>query len=354
MTNSVIKIYFIASIMFINSSFESFCSSPSSIEEKIISAFTEFPINTQFSIAIVDGEDVEYYGYIKHNDGVEPVNNKDKIFEIGSIAKVFTSTLLAQLVEDGKLYLTDNININYPFTFKNNINLKFIELANHTSGLPRLPENLDLLNEANPYKTYGKNEINHYLQFIMSLKNEPSTTYTYSNLGGGLLGYTLGLSQNSNYNDLLENKILNKYNLKNTYTTIKGIENRLVSGLNAKGDIVSNWEFDVFTGSGGVLSTTYDLARFAIAHFNQNDEVLSLTRKSTFKVNNDLEIGLGWHILKSDDDRKIFSHNGGTGGYTSSMSIDIDNNKAIIILTNATAFSSFSGKINDLLYQLLD
>src|SRR5690606_213566 len=115
--------------------------------------------------------------------------------------KVFTSTVLASLIENGKLKLTDEINSYYPFSFKNDIKLTFENLANHTSGLPRLPENLDLSNEANPYKSYGKTQIEEYLKNQLKLENEEVKSYSYSNLGTGLLGYTLGLSQKTSYQD---------------------------------------------------------------------------------------------------------------------------------------------------------
>ena len=322
---------------------------PSKIAEIIYSKSKDFPNNTQVSIAVIQNGKTDYYGIIKENDSIKSIENQNKAFEIGSITKVFTSTVLASLVEDKKIKLTDEINSYYPFTFKDNIKLKFEDLANHTSGLPRLPENQDLSNGVNPYKNYGKTELDDYLQNILKLKNEPST-YLYSNLGAGLLGYTLGLSEKSSFQELLQQKVFDKYKMTNSYTSSQNLGSKLVKGLNTNGEIVSNWDFDVLFGGGGILSTTEDLAKFATAQFNPNNKELALTRKPTFTVNETMKMGLGWHIFKSEDGKDLFWHNGGTGGYSSSMAVNVENQTAIIILSNV---SGINEKIDALCFELL-
>lgn len=78
---------------------------------------------------------------------------------------MLTSTILASLVIDKKLRLSDGINSYYSFLFKNNIKIKFESLVNHTLGLPGLPENPDLSSSvSNLYKNYGKKEVEKYLE----------------------------------------------------------------------------------------------------------------------------------------------------------------------------------------------
>lgn len=324
------------------------------ISEIIFSQAKDFPNNTQLSIAIIQNGKTNYYGIIKTNDTIKPINNQDKIFEIGSITKVFTSTVLASLVENGKLKLTDEINLYYPFSFKNDINLTFKNLANHTSGLPRLPENLDLSNEANPYKSYGKTQMEEYLKNHLSLEKEASKSYSYSNLGTGLLGYTLGLSQKSSYQDLLQKNVFDKYKMQNSFTSSQHLADKLIKGQNPNGKIVSNWDFDVLFGAGGILSTTEDLAKFANAQFNPKNKELALTRIPTFEVNENMKIGLGWHILKSKNGEDLFWHNGGTGGYSSSMTVNTNEKTAVIILSNLSAFHPKMENIDKLCFELIN
>ncbi len=214
-----------------------------------------------------------------------------KVFEAGSITKVFTSTLLASLVNEGKIGLTDSINPYYPFPFKEHRKITFLTLANHTSGLPCLPDNLDLSDASNPYQNYTAKELEAYLKMLMTLENEPSESYSYSNLGAGLLGYTLGLTQGTSLRELLQERVFDRYGMTASFTRSVDAGERLVVGLGADGNPTPNWDFDVLAGGGCLLSTTEDLARFAKAQFNPEERELALTRVPTFEVNDKMKIG---------------------------------------------------------------
>lgn len=335
----------------LNKTSNSLSSYPKEIAELIFTATKDLPDNAQLAIAIINNGKTDYYGVKKMNDFIVPAENQQKFFEIGSITKVFTSAVLASLVLDKKLKSTDEINSYYPFTFKGDIRFTFLSLANHTSGLPRLPENLNLSNKENPYKSYGKAELEAYLKQMINLKNEPATTYSYSNLGAGLLGYTLGLSQKTTFQKLLQTKIFDKYEMKNAVTSSENLANKLVKGLNKQGEQVSNWDIDVLFAAGGIVSTTEDLVKFINAQFNPKNKELELTRKTTFEIKGDTKIGLGWHILSSANNEDLFWHNGGTGGYSSSVVMKIAKKKAVIILSNVF---DINDKIDALSYNLLD
>ena len=324
---------------------------PKEIAEIIFSKTKNLPNNAQLSIAVIQNGKADYYGVIRNDETIRPIENQNEIFEIGSITKVFTSTVLASLVKDKKIKLTDEINAFYPFGFKDNIKITFESLANHTSGLARLPENLDLSNTTNPYKNYGNNEIEEYLKNLLKLNSEPSKSYAYSNLGTGLLGYTLGISQKTTFQDLLQKQVFEKYGMSNTFTTSENLGNRLVKGMEKKGKSVSNWDFDVLFGCGGILSTTQDLTKFVFAQFDDSNKELELTRRPTFEIDKDFKIGLGWHILKSKSGNDLFWHNGGTGGYSSSLTMDVENKKAVMILSNVAQINK---NIDDLGIELIN
>jgi CubicO group peptidase (beta-lactamase class C family) len=328
-------------------------SYPNEIAEIIFKKTKDFPNNTKLSIAVIQNGETNYYGIIKENDTIKPNENKNKIFEIGSITKVFTSTVFASLVEDEKLKLTDEINYYYSFPIKNNIKINFESLANHTSGLPRLPENLDLSNKTNPYKNYGKKEIEEYLKNLLKLENEPSKIYSYSNLGAGILGYTLGLSRKTSFKKLLQKRVFDKYKMTNSYTSSQNLDKRLIEGLDENGEVVSNWDYDVLFGGGGILSSAEDLVKFVNAQFNPKNKELSLTRKPTFDINEGMKIGLGWHILKTENGFNWVWHNGGTGGYSSSMVLDTENKNCVIILSNVSAFNPKMENIDKLCFELM-
>ena len=326
---------------------------PIDIGNKIYSLTKDFPEKTQLSIAVLKNSNVKYYGIIIQNDTIKSIQNQNKIFEIGSITKVFTSTVLASLAIDNKLKVTDFVNNYYGASFNNNTKISFLELANHTSGLPKLPENLDLSNEVNPYKSYGNIELNEYLTKIIFIENTNKKNYDYSNLGAGLLGNALGLSQKQTFTELLQKRIFDKYKMNNSYTNYVGIKNDLVKGLDEAGKEVPNWEFDALFGCGGIMSTAEDLVKFTQAQFDKNNKELELTRKPTFDINDKMKIGLGWHILKSENEFKWIWHNGGTGGYSSSIVLDVEKKNGVIILSNVSAFNPKMNNIDKLSFGLM-
>ncbi|BAP33403.1 penicillin-binding protein [Chryseobacterium sp. StRB126] len=326
-------------------------SYPKKIAEVIYSTAAKFPENTQLSIAVVQNGKTNYYGIIKDHDSIKPIENQNKVFEIGSITKVFTSTVLASLVESNKIKLTDHINSYYSFPFKENRKISFEELVNHTSGLPRLPQNLNLLNLNNPYQEYHTQELEDYLKNLMTIDDKISKNFYYSNLGAGLLGYTLGLSQKTTFQNLLQKTVFDQYGMTQSFTTSQNLGKTLIKGHNINGDLVSNWDWDVLLGAGGILSTAGDLAKFVNAQFNPKNKELALTRKPTFTVNDKTKIGLGWHIMTIKNNKEILFHNGGTGGYSSSMTLDMENQTAVIILSNV---ASINESVDYLCFELLN
>ncbi|MEA3451484.1 MAG: serine hydrolase domain-containing protein, partial [Bacteroidota bacterium] len=314
-----------------------------------------FPNNTQIAIAIIKNGKVSYYGIKMNNDTISTFENHKSIFEIGSITKVFTSTLLSSFVINNKIKLNDNINDYLNFSLNNEAKISFKKLSNHTSGLPQLPTNLDLqtINPQNPYKEYNEKDLEEYLSDFLELPQNTTEKYEYSNLGAGLLGYTLSKIENISYDSLLKTIIFSKYNMKNTTTNFNEIKEVLVKGLDNEGNEVSNWEFSVLVGAGGILSNVEDLSKFAVAQFDKSNKELELTRQKTFDINDDMSIGLAWHIIKSKSGNIWTWHNGGTGGYSSSMVIDTKTKNGIIILSNVSAFNPNMAKIDKLCFELM-
>ena len=315
-----------------------------------------FPNNTQISLAFINGENVTYYGLKRQNDSILYFSNYQDIFEIGSITKVFTANILAKSVIDNKIKLDENINDYLDIKFKNNISISFKSLANHTSGLPRMPSNFEqeASSSDNPYKHYDDKYLKDYLINFMEIDNKDIGNSAYSNLGTGLLGYTLSNIYNLNYQELYEKYIFSKYNMKNTAFNMNLVNKKLVKGLDAEGNYTSNWELASLASAGGILSNVEDLAKYGIAHFNKSNLDLMLMTKKTVKVDDRVDTGLGWHIINSEkSDNKWHWHNGGTGGYTSSMAIDIKNLVGVIVLSNVSAFNGFSDNIDQLCFELM-
>jgi len=326
---------------------------PEEIRSIIVAKTKDLPNQARLSIALIQNGEVKNYGVQKSEDQIGPDENHRNLFEIGSITKVFTSTVLTSLVLDNQLELNEEINSYFDFQFKDNRKLTFESLSNHTSGLPRLPKNLDLSIpsiDENPYKDYGKKELEVYLRELMDVKNEDLGIFEYSNLGVGLLGYTLGLSQKTSFQNLLQTKVFDKYGLTQSYTSSEDLGDRLIKGLDYEGYEVINWDFDVLFGGGGIISSTEDLSKFALAQFNPENLELALTRQPTIQLNENSAIGLGWHIELSKNKNNLYWHNGGTGGYSSCMVLNVDKKLGVIVLSNV---SGINETIDELSFELL-
>lgn len=314
----------------------------------------EFPENTQLAIGLISNGETSFYGVKREHGALITVRNNVKVFEIGSISKVFTATLLANFVVESKVNLNEPINSYWKKPFKDNKKLTFKNLANHTSGLPRLPTNLKLMevDQNNPYKDYDAEQLNVYLTTEMELANKAEYPYLYSNLGVGLLGFTLSKIENSTYENLLQTYITEKFNMPQTSTLRKNIMPDLVSGRGSDGEKVANWDLNVLVGAGGILSSVKDLYKFAMAQFDSSAVALALTRKKSSLANDTMDVGLGWHIPNNKPGNWV-THSGATGGYSATISLDVDNKNAIIILSNVSGFNVNTGNITNLGFALM-
>ena len=290
------------------------------------------PNEGQISIAFIRNGQVQYFGTKRHNDSISSFENYKNLFEIGSISKVFTSNIFASYVLQKKLHIDDNINDFLDYSIKDSTIISFKSLANHTSGLPRLPNNLKISYNRDKANVYKKEDIDIYLKDSLEINSTNKGKFVYSNLAVGLLGYVLSKIDNASYDKLYNSYVFNKYNMHNT--TINNTDSALiVKGLTNTGSELENLNLDVLAPAGSVISSVEDLAKYGLAQFDNSNKELELSRQNTFKLNNKVSLGLGWFILKVKKNT-WFNHDGNTGGYSSSMFIDVENQNGVIILSN--------------------
>lgn len=327
--------------------------STDSLVSFISSRIDSLPNGFAISIAVLAEDEINYIGLIKENDQIIVKELKDSLFEIGSLTKVFTSTLLAHEVVNNKLKLTENINKDFPYKFNNETKLNYHDLANHTSGLYRLPSNiLPLLikNQDNPYKEYSYELFDHYLQKELQLSQSETAKYSYSNVGAGLLAYSLSKRKGKPFEALLNEYVFTQFDMSNTSFDVK----TSFHGINASEKIAENWQFDALKGAGGLVSNVSDLSKFVVAQFDTTNHSLSLTRQATHSISDNMSIGLGWHILSPENSVLKYWHNGGTGGFTSSVSFRVENKTGVIVLSNISAMHQYSFIIDELCFEILD
>ena len=189
---------------------------PKAISTSLFHTLQYLPNQSQIAIAVTDNDKTDYYGAIRQDNAIKPTDNKSKIFEIGSITKVFTATILADMVTNHQIKLNDTINAYYP-ELKDKAPISLISLANHTSGLPRLPTNLNPKNHNNPYADYDEAKLSHYLQNELTLGEK---SLNYSNIGYGLLGDTLSRIAKQPFDKLIQKNIFDKIEITISMKTI--------------------------------------------------------------------------------------------------------------------------------------
>lgn len=294
-------------------------------------------------VGVIDstGRRVVAYGNTA-KDG-KPVD-ADTVFEIGSVTKVFTSLLLADAVRRGEVALTDPVSKYLPPEVKvperGGKKITLVDLATHTSGLPRMPSNFHPNDPSNPYADYTVAQLYEFLSSV-ELTRDIGSKYEYSNLGGGLLGHALARRAGTNYETLVRTRILEPLEMKNTAITLsKSMKEHLTPGHDASLQPVANWDIPTLAGAGALRSSANDLLTFLAANIGIEKSPLAPSMAAMIAVrrptgNPNLEIALGWHIWTRDG-HEIIWHNGGTGGYRTWIGFDPKSRTGVVVLSNTS------------------
>lgn len=292
-------------------------------------------------IGVLKDGKISTYGYGETVKGKGKLPNADNFFEIGSITKTFTATLLAYYVNKGSVKLNDPITKFLPDSVAANPELKsvsLLNLSNHTSGLARIPDNLisHATDPTNPYKDYTKELLYQYLK-TCKLESKPGEKYAYSNLAVGLLGSILEKISGGTFEQMVIDIICKPLGMFSTDQFLNPLLfPRFVEVYNTYGQPTEAWDFDVLAPCGALRSTVNDMLIYAKANLHPGTDTLSkaieLTHKITF--NKDVKIGLAWHIIIVNGVNYYF-HNGGTNGSSSFLAFNPDKSIAIVVLSNA-------------------
>ena len=266
------------------------------------------------------------------------------VFEIGSITKVFTSTLLSEMVARGEVKLDDPISKYLPKTVRvpsrKGRDITLVDLATQSSGLPRLPGNLRPTSAANPYADYTVENLYEFLSSY-TLTRDIGSQYEYSNLGVGLLGHVLSLAAGKSYEAIIRERVLAPLGMNDTGIEIAApIKSRMAQGFNAQGALMQPWDLPTLAGAGALRSTAADMLKFLAASLDSTTTplggIMSRTRESRHAADRPgNRIGLGWHIVDVFGSTLTW-HNGGTGGYRAFIGVDDARHRGVVVLTNST------------------
>lgn len=294
-----------------------------------------------FVVGIYKDGETQVIGYGETEQGKGVVPDGDTIYEIGSSSKVFTGILLADLVERGRVKLDDPMQEYLRDSTKtqlsNTSHITFEHLATHTSGLPRLPDNLQPADPMNPYADYTRQQIFAFLK-EHELRRAPGE-YEYSNFGMGLLGLLLASRERTSYEELLVERIAKPCRMDDTCVTLSDDQRgRLAPPYDAALQPTKNWDLPTLTGAAGIRSTANDMLKFIAANLADDDKpltkALQLSHEKRHTMPDGQAIGLAWHIALDGITRW---HNGMTGGYASWVAVVPSRNVGVVVLSNTAA-----------------
>ncbi|WP_426479504.1 serine hydrolase domain-containing protein [Chryseobacterium sp. CBSDS_008] len=325
-------------------------------------AYMKDPARVGLSIGIFKDGKSYFYNYGTTEIGKSELPTSKSLYEIASITKTFTGTLLAHALVDGKIKMDDDIrkyldgtypNLEFekhPVTIKN--------LTNHSSGLPQfLPDQSETFKKpmdsvaaalADFYKNYSKKK---FYEDLHQAKVDfmPGTEYKYSNTGTQITGDILEKVYHKSFEDLLSEYITGP--LKMNHTIIGTNSASLLTPYNEKGKVMPRNFTTIFAPAGGIISTTEDLVKYMRYHLDENNKYVKASHTPLVKSEEDA-IGLYWRLHTYEDGSQTVYHTGGTFGFSSVLQIYPSKNMGVVILSNESDGES-QGKLHDIADNLL-
>lgn len=291
-------------------------------------------------VGVLRNGKITVYGYGETARGNGKIPDENSIFEIGSVSKTFTSTLLAYYAVQKKISLSDPIIKYLPDSVAGNPALKGISvlmLSNHTSGLPRLPD--DLMQHAtdplNPYKEYSRENLFSWLKSCKP-EHKPGEQYEYSNLAAGLLGVILERVSGKAYEQMVREVVCEPLKMNSTVQHLSNEQKEhFVTEYNEDGKPTATWDFDALAGAGALHSSVHDLLLYAKKELQPGSGKLAEAIKLTHRITNvkTLPVGLAWHGGGINGTKYLW-HNGGTYGARSHISFVPGKGVAVVVLSN--------------------
>jgi D-alanyl-D-alanine-carboxypeptidase/D-alanyl-D-alanine-endopeptidase len=273
------------------------------------------------------------------------------IFEIGSITKVFTATLLADMAGERLLALHDPVQRYLPEGVRLPVRGREItleDLATHRSGLPRLPKGVLVRgltrDRRDPYARFDAARLEAAVA-VTRPRRAPGRKPAYSNYGMGLLGYVLALRAGTGYERLVRARICEPLGLRDTWIETPAAERaRVATGHDWRGRETPHWNLAALAGAGGLRSTAADLLAFLNLHAEGSESTLAAAARETRRRRADwvkIGVGLGWLIVPARRrlpgwrlPSEALLHEGGTGGFRSFAAILPDTGAATVVLAN--------------------
>ncbi len=309
-------------------------ANPEEIHDMLVERIDKQHRSDAMVVGVITKKAREIISYGHFDSGDPRVPDGDTAYGIGSVTKVFTALLLADMAEKGEVKLSDPIWKYLPDSVyppeHNGKEITLLDLATHYSGLPIMPGNY----------TFGYTPDQLYA-FVNSypLTRDPGTKYEYSNFGFGLLGQLLARRAGTDYETLLRTRITGPLGMTRTAVLpTKQMESNLAPGHKSNMQKHPVWEAPGLASAGSMRSTANDLLIFLAANMGIIHSPLQPAMKKMLSVQRPAvpgaKVAMGWHLETGRGG--IICHNGQNNGYYSFVGYDPHRKIGVVVLSNST------------------
>jgi CubicO group peptidase (beta-lactamase class C family) len=321
-------------------------------------AAAEFAKNNfgSMTVGVVQGQKLIWtksYGYADIEK--KELATRDSVYRIGGMTTKFTALMLLQLVQAGKIGISDPVEKYFPEI--NTIQgrdasappVTFLQLAMHTSGIA---------NEPNDVATYTRGPVGSWEQTLIAalpqtrFVSRPGERFVYSNVGYAVLGAALGRVAGEPYISYVEKRIFAPLGMKHTSFE----PNAFTKPRLAKGYVVTEEKVDgtvperehqgrgYKVPNGAVYSTVGDLARFLSFELGQGPD--TVLKRQTLEENyqrivkldrssDDMAAyGVGFQMMNCGGDLRVLGYGGFVPGYHARSDINWSAGVGFIVLRN--------------------
>jgi serine-type D-Ala-D-Ala carboxypeptidase/endopeptidase len=262
--------------------------------------------------------------------------NADTEFRIGSITKTFTAALLAWEDQRGVMHISDPLQAYAPPgttvpTYEGQA-ISLLDLADHTSGLPRtMPTKGDTTSAAAAWKYLAGYRLTY----------APGTKYLYSNLAFGLLGQAIADKERMPYETLLTSVIARPLGLDDTVIELSPAQRaRAARGYqpNGKPATAASSGFPALAPAGAASSTLSDMMRYLDFLLGETKSPLStlipVMERNRFPAANGRGVGLSWQIERLADGTQLFYKAGAVPGFSAFIIYAPSTRTGAVVLAN--------------------
>jgi CubicO group peptidase (beta-lactamase class C family) len=333
------------------------CGRCTQIDAMVSGEFARTPMGS-LTVGVVSGDKLVWTkSYGNAGSGVSPAANQDTVYRVGSITKMFTATMLEQLVEAGKVELTDPVEKYFPDVnkvpkrYKDAPPITLLQLATHTSGLSREPDHTS---------TYVTGEPEAWKETLIAAlphvhyESKPGKRFSYSNIGYAVLGAALEQAAGQPYLEYLLQHIFMPLGMTHTSLVLtpeirshlaKGYQrtNLIGSPSSAESDQENRTGRGYKVPNGAIYTTVGDMAKFASFLMGKGPaDVLAPPRllyyQDQYVVRTDAPgiDGYGLGIMFIRKGRYIAAgHGGAVSGFSAALYMNRAAGIAVVVLSSA-------------------